>query len=284
MSLIHQAKFFLLAALFLLTSACSFKTLYNQLDNIIPAYIEEMVSLDDVLEQNIQQRTQFLINWHRTTQLKEYAEWLRSLQQDVNPQLTDKKLVQHLLRVESFWKSLLQKVYKELADLLPSLNSEQRKELFSSMAAKNKDFSDDYIDIDEKKRIDSNIERMLENYENWLGDLTAEQKKAIAQAAKEMRSVARLRLQQRLLWQQGIQKILEGEESNSFKSERLRVLFAGFEKNKSAEMRKLEAINRDTMAQLTLNVIHSLMPEQKTYFISQTNNYIRIFTELSENR
>lgn len=284
MLLIRQAKFFLIAALFLLTSACSFKTLYNQLDNIIPAYIEEMVSLDDVLEQNIQQRTQFLINWHRTTQLKEYADWLRILQQDINPQLTDKKLFQHLLRVESFWKSLLQKVYKELADLLPSLNREQRKELFASMVAKNKDFSDDYIDIDEKKRIDSNTERMLENYENWLGDLTAEQKKAIAQTAKEMRSVARLRLKQRLLWQQGIQKILEGEESNSFKSEHLQVLFAGFEKNKSAEMQKREAINRRTMVQLTLKVVHALTAEQKAYFISQTNNYIRIFTALSENR
>lgn len=283
-SLISQAKVFLIVALFLLTSACSFKTVYNQLDNIIPAYIEEMVSLDDVLEKNVEQRIRFLINWHRTSQLKEYADWLRNLQQDVNIHLTDKKLSQHIAIVEVFWKSLLQKVYKELADLLPSLNSEQRKELFASMAVKNQDFRDDYIDIDEKKRVDSSTERMLDNYENWLGDLTAEQQKAIVQTAKEIRSVARLRLQQRLLWQQSIQKILEGDEANAFTSERLRTFFAGFEHTKSSEMKKREAMNRRIMVRLTLNVVHGLTPDQKTYFISQTNNYIRMLTELSENR
>lgn len=283
-SLIRQAKILLIAAIFILTSACSIKTLYNQLDSLIPSYLEDMVSLDDVLEKNIEQRIQFLINWHRTTQLKEYADWLRTLQQDVNTHLTDKKLFQHIAIVERFWKSLLQKVYKELADFLPSLNSEQRKELFASMTAKNQDFRDDYIEINEKKRVDSNTERMLENYENWLGDLTEEQKKDIIQIAKEMRSVAPLRLQQRLLWQQSIQKILEGNEANSFKSERLRTFFAGFEKTKSTEMKKREAMNRRIMVRLTLNVVHGLTPDQKAYFISQTNNYIRILSELSGNR
>jgi len=283
-SLIRQAKFLLIAAIFILTSACSIKTLYNQLDSLIPSYLEEMVTLDDVLEKKIEQRIQFLINWHRTTQLKDYADWLRTLQQDVNTHLTDKKLFQHAAIVERFWKSVSQKFNKELADFLPSLNSEQRKELFASMTAKNQDFRDDYIDIDEKKRVNSNAERMLENYENWLGDLTEEQKKAITQTAREIRSTAPLRLQQRLLWQQGIHKILEGNEANSFKSERLRVLFADFEKRKSAKMKKREAMNRRIMVRLTLNVTQSLTPDQKAYFISQTNHYIRILTELSENR
>ena len=35
-----------------------------------------MVSLDDVLEEKVEQRTQTLISWHRNTQLKQYAEIL----------------------------------------------------------------------------------------------------------------------------------------------------------------------------------------------------------------
>lgn len=39
-------------------AVCSFKTLYNQLDYLIPEYVQDTVSLDDVLEQKLEQRTQ----------------------------------------------------------------------------------------------------------------------------------------------------------------------------------------------------------------------------------
>jgi hypothetical protein len=32
-------------------AACSFKTVYNRLDYLIPEYVEGMVTLDDVLEE-----------------------------------------------------------------------------------------------------------------------------------------------------------------------------------------------------------------------------------------
>jgi len=196
-SSMRRVKLLLIAAVVILTSSCSFKTLYNQLDYLIPTYLDEMVSLDDVLEQNLEQRIQLLLNWHRTTQLIEYADWLRRLQQDVTTHLSDKKLLQHIATVETFWDSLLQRINKEMAGILPSLNNEQRKELFASLAEKNQDFNDDYIDVDEKKRVDSYAERIHENYENWLGDLTAEQEKAIKLAAKEMHSTAHLRVKRR---------------------------------------------------------------------------------------
>ena len=37
--------------------ACSIKTLYNRLDYLIPSYVEGMVSLDDVLEEIVEQRS-----------------------------------------------------------------------------------------------------------------------------------------------------------------------------------------------------------------------------------
>ena len=61
-------------------AACSFKTVYNRLDYLIPEYVEGMVTLDDVLEEKLEQRTLVLLEWHRNTQLKQYADWLSALQ------------------------------------------------------------------------------------------------------------------------------------------------------------------------------------------------------------
>ncbi|MCW8901801.1 MAG: DUF6279 family lipoprotein [Gammaproteobacteria bacterium] len=283
-SLTRQTKILLIATIVALTSACSFKSLYNRLDYLIPVYLEGMVSFDDVLEKKVEQRAQLLISWHRNTQLKEYASWLRSLQQDITKDLTDKKLSQHITKLENFWESVSQKLNDEMVGLLPLLNSEQRKELFASITKKNNNFSDEYIDLEEKKRIDSYIENMFDSYESWLGDLTEEQEKAIEQAASKLHSVAHLRLKQRLLWQQGIQKILDKNEPASLKSERLRTFFVGFETNNNSEMERLATLNRHTIEKLTLKIINTLSTEQKEHFMSETSDYIRMFTELSENR
>ena len=287
-ALTRQTKVFLIAALvaslLFIISACSFKTLYNRLDSLIPSYLEGMVTLGDVLEKKVEQRSQLLINWHRNTQLKQYADWLRTLQRDADPQLTEAQLLQHIATLEFFWHSLSEKVNKEMADLLPLLSSDQRKELFASIADKNQDFRDDYIDLDEDERIDSFTENMFDNYENWLGDLTDEQEEAIELVASELRSTAALRLQQRLLWQHGIQDILDSSDSTALKSERLSLFFAGFEIDNNAEMKRISAANRRFIVQLTVQIVHNLSPEQKDYFIDKTDDYIRIFTELAENR
>ena len=166
-SLNSLTKVFLIISFIVLITACSFKSLYNQLDYLIPAYLEGMVSLDHVLEKKVEQRSQALINWHRNTQLKEYADWLRILQRDVNPQLTEAQFLQHIATLELFWQALKQKINEEMAALLPLLNRKQRRELFASITNNNQDFRDDYINIDKKERIDSHTRRMLENYENW---------------------------------------------------------------------------------------------------------------------
>ena len=254
------------------------------MDYLIPAYLEGMVSLDHVLEKKVEQRSQAVINWHRNTQLKEYSDWLRILQGNVNPQLTEAQFLQHIATLALFWQALKKKINEEMAALLPLLNRKQRRELFASITDNNQDFRDDYINIDEKERIDSYTRRMLENYENWLGEKTAEQEQVIKLAASQLRSAARLRLQQRMIWQVGIKAILDNRDTATFKSERLREFFNAFEIKGNAEIKRINEESIGIFAQLTVQIVRSLTPEQKEYFINKTNDYIRMFTELAENR
>jgi len=280
----RSSKAVILIALIATVAACSFKTLYNRLDYLIPEYVEGMVTLDDVLEQKLEQRTQVLLNWHRNTQLKQYADWLSALQRDMGTRLTEEKVEQRIKEMDQFWRSLSEKVNDEMAYLLPLLDKEQQDELFINLEETNEEFREEYAGLNDQQRIDDYIEDISGIYENWIGELTEKQEQFVEQAAAVLVSTAELRFQRRLLWQHGIREILTEDGSTQSKSEKLRQFMAGYEDVDDESTKQKSDINKKIIVRLTVQISHSMTAEQKEYFTSKTNDYIRMLTELAENR
>jgi len=279
-----QTRALLIISLILLVSACSFKTFYNRLDYLIPSYVEGLVSLDDILEEKVEQHADALVSWHRNTQLTQYADLLRIFQQDLESPLNEERVLQHIATIQLLWQSLEIKLNKEMAELLPLLNSEQKKELFESIEDKNEDFYDEYVDLDKDDRIEQYIETTIESYQNWLGSLSEEQERAIEKAAAKLNSNATLRLDQRRLWQRSIQDILNTKESEKIRSKRLQQFFNRFNINEKPQLKAVSEANKKVLAQLTVEIINQATTDQITFFKNKTDEYIQIFTELAENR
>jgi hypothetical protein len=271
----------LLAALI---AACSFKTVYNNLDYLIPEYVEGMVTLDEMLEERVEQRTLVLLDWHRNTQLKPYADWLRSIQQDAGESLTEASVKQRITDAERFWKELSVKLNDEMAQLLPLLDEQQQAELFLNIEDRNEEFREQFVDLDNDERVDDYIERISDTYENWIGELTDEQRYEVEQASSRLLSTADLRLQRRQQWQHGIRQILAEQDTPANKTARLRLFLAGFEDIDNETMKQKSALNSEVITALTVRISHRMTAAQKSHFINKTGEYIRIFTELAENR
>lgn len=265
-------------------AACTFKTVYNRLDYLIPEYIEGMVTLDDVLEEKLEQSTLVLLEWHRNTQLKQYADWLSALQRDMAAQLTEQQVEQRITEMDRFWRSLSAKVNDEMAHLLPLLNTEQQDELFMNIEDSNNEFREEFVDLNEEQRIEDYAERISDTYQSWIGELTDEQQRNVEQAATELVSTAELRLQRRLQWQRGIREILAEQETAQNKTGRLRQFLSGFEDIDDETMKEKSEINRGVIVRLTVQISNSMTEDQQAHFISKTNDYIRMLTELAENR
>jgi hypothetical protein len=95
-------------------------------------------------------------------------------------------------------------------------------------------------------------------------------------------STAELRLQRRMDWQNGIQEILKKQDSNEYKSQRMHNFLTGFENSVNKAMQEKSVYNRKIIAQLTVQISLKMSQVQKDFFISRTDEYIRIFTELAE--
>jgi len=268
----------------MMMTSCSIKFIYNQLDYLIPYYVDGMVTLDDMLEEKIEQRSLMLINWHRHTQLDRYAQWLRDFQRDANDQLTEEKVHQYIATLESYWESVSLRINDEMVLLLPLLNAEQRQELFANLAEKNADFREDYIDLNENERIEQFAERLVDSYETWLGDLTNEQEKTMNQAAAKMQSTAELRLQRRQNWQRSLEKILTSNDNKYDKRAALSHYFTEYNNRENVAMKTAAEKNKMILAALTVQTVHSMTDEQKSHFRTSTNDYIRLFEDLASNR
>ena len=280
----HLLKAIFIMTLVMMTASCSFKTLYNQLDNLIPYYVEGMVSLDGMLEEKVAQRTLVLINWHRDTQLNKYANWLRVLQRDTNNHLTEDKMRKHIATLYRFWQSISQKADEEMVLLLPLLNTEQRKELYSSIDEKNDEFREEYAEVKSEERITQYTDRIIDNYETWLGVLTDEQEVSVKQTAARLQSTARYRLERRKQWQRSIKLILDTNNSTSQKNASLREFFTGYKSQEIVAMNTVFNLNKNIISHLTLQIVHSMTDEQKAHFVTSTNDYIRMFEELAKQR
>ncbi|MDB4575516.1 DUF6279 family lipoprotein [bacterium] len=279
-----DSRFIFVIALTSILSACSLKSVYNNLDYLIPSYVEGMVSLDDMLEEHVEQRTLVLINWHRNTQLEQYADLLRSYQRDFGPQLTEQRVSRHMSSMEKLWQPLAEKLNEEMAVLLPLLNAEQLEELFASIDEKNKEFYEEYVDLDEAELIEEYTDRLVDNYQIWLGDLSGQQEADIEKAAHRFHSSAHIRLEQRKLWQNSIREILYSDDPAEMKSERLRAYFKAFDTGRADALSEADEANKQLLAWLTVKLVHAATAEQKEHFMNKTDDYIRIFTELAENR
>ena len=267
-----------------LVAGCTFKSVYNRLDDLIPQYVEGIITLDATHEELLEQRSELLLQWHRSTQLKQYASWLQGLQQDIGPGLTEARLEQHVQQMEELWLNLLVRLNDEMAGLLPLLNQAQLDELFIYLEDTNAEFRDEYVDIDDEERVAAYAEYTRDTYENWIGGLTDVQAAMVEQAATELVNTSDLRYRQRLEWQQGIRQILETTESEKARREQLRAFLAGFEQDDDSELDENTRINRNIILRLTVRVSQAMTGEQKDFFVEKTGKYIRIFTELAENR
>lgn len=274
----------IIIALIMLISACSFKTVYNQLDTLIPVYIEGMVSLDDALEDVLEQRTEVLLSWHRRTQLIQYADWLQEMQDDVHQGITINEIRQHASKLETFWHSIVLKLNEEMVILLPLLDNNHRQELFESIDEKNADYKNDYIDISDTEKIEQFSDRMVDSYENWLGDLDDVQLTLIHETAAQLQSHASMKLQQRIEWQLQISIILEKPASDKQKAHELREFFDQFGKHIRETRQKANQRNQELLIELTFNIVNRLSEDQSNYLMAKTSDFIRMLTELSENR
>ena len=265
----------------LLLPGCGVKTLYNNLDTLIPWYVDDMVTLDEKQQAELERRLADVIAWHRSTQLQEYSAFMRKTSAQVKDGVTAQELDEAFSEAEKSWHLLIGKVAPELVDILLTASEEQKQELFANIEKQNEEFKEDYLDLTEEQRRKDRVKAIQKNFRRWLGSLNDEQKKIIEQYASNFIPIHNDRWLFRLKWQNEFRKLMFDDPSKPEVREELEKLFVGMQDMYPEDYKNKRRVNIKLIKEMILKMNGSITKEQFEHLFERIESYAATFEELA---
>jgi len=175
------------------TLGCSPSFTYNNLGWLSGFWIDDYVDLNSEQSDKFKQIVKTSRDWHRETQLPLYKKDLESLKAMLDVDVNQQQLKKHFLQAKQHWQTLVEKLKPDLINLANSLSIEQRTEFVAAIQASIDDEYEEYQKKTPAEHKKKRLEEELENYKEWLGTLSNEQKELIETATND-------RIETSLLW------------------------------------------------------------------------------------
>ncbi|MFM2600670.1 DUF6279 family lipoprotein [Vibrio fortis] len=169
----------------LATFGCATKFAYNNIDWFIISYIEDLVPLNSVQESELENRLQDLQQWHKSTQLPLYIQQINNIQQQKRQSITADFIQQQGDEIRTHIRTIVTEFSPDIYALSLQLSPEQDQEFLENFRAKQKEYYDERLSLDDKEAREYYSERVRKRVERWLGDISSEQDTIIKNWANE---------------------------------------------------------------------------------------------------
>ena len=270
-----------LLTLFLFLSGCTLKNAYKQLDWVLAGMIEDYVSLSESQEADVDARIASFLKWHQFTQLKVYAEDLQQVQQYTSLGLDDASADEIFQRFMRSWDTLKEHVAPEMADLLLTLNDKQQKQMFEKLAEQNQELEDEINEYTQEERYERAGDKMIENFERWLGEINDQQKEILRSWPPKFKPLDDDRMAFRLKWQAALRNVLQSPLSKAEKREQLISLIKNPDTYQSEEHKQKLVYNSKQLKALILSFDQTLTQQQRGFLAGRLDHIITTFQELA---
>lgn len=273
--------YFYIAVLLLLLPGCGVKMVYNNLDILIPWYVDDLVTLNDEQQAELEKRLADVITWHRTTQLSQYSAFMRKTRLHIDDGVTQQDLDEAFSEAEESWHVLIGKVAPELVDILITATDKQKQELFENIEKQNEEFKEDYLNLSEEERCKDRVKAIQKNFRRWLGSLNEQQKKTIEHYASNFIPIHNDRWLFRLRWQNEFRKLMYADPSNPEVREKLEQLFVGMQDMYPENYKNKRRVNIKLIKEMILKMNGTISNEQFEHLFKRIESYAATFEELA---
>ncbi|MBD1388466.1 hypothetical protein IC617_03410 [Neiella sp. HB171785] len=259
---------------------CSFKTTYRFMDWIVPWYVDDYVTLNDMQERLLDDELAELLAWHQSQELTRYADDLALFRQQVVSQQWDaEQWLAQLERMRGHQQRLLAEAIPRLAKLIRSLSDEQIEEVFANLTeqvAESREKSSQRSDEEWQQHWYDNNESSLEK---WLDQLTDEQQQMLLQWSKQRPYDRQLITQQGDFWMTRLRQLFEARAEPSLEADLTSLLLA---KDTVAGFDRYVEQVRWSYASLYAQMQASMTAEQKSHIDKALAKWQNDFSDLAE--
>ena len=260
-----------------LVGCSSVKLMYNQLDWLIPWYLDDYITLDSAQSALLEQRLKTQLHWHRTTQLPDYANRLRQINQSLQNGLARTELIQYSEQIDAYRTTLLRELIPDFVDLLATVTDAQVAELLTNLENKNQEYQAEYVDLPIKELREMRTDRARKHLQRWLGDITPAQERILRDWSQDFASVGGARLAYRRQWQQQLQQLLAQRNDKAYLAESLEKLISYPE-----EYGLVRERNRQLVIDLLLKIDQSMTSGQRVHLSKKITELADDFDALAK--
>jgi hypothetical protein len=199
----------------LMTGCASTQFTYNNLDWIVPWYLDDLVDLNDEQEDWFDDEFERLWQWHRTTELPRYAKLLKAIDKDLTEKsITLEKIHVYQDQISSFYETSVTHAIEQGAELMASLTDEQITEMREVFDEGDEEFKEYIEDLPPADRPKERAKRAKKNFRKNLGKLTEEQIKLIEAWSKDMETTLEYRYEFAIQSRKAFFKVMENRKDS----------------------------------------------------------------------
>jgi hypothetical protein len=257
---------------------------YDNADTVLRFMAPSYLDLDAAQAEDLRLRIVEFHQWHRESEVPAYAALMRSAGDRAAHGITGNDVAWGLDNVRARYRKFAAKAAEDAAPVLATLSAEQIAGLERKFAENNEKFERNFLQADDAKRRRAQTKRMLEQFRDFAGDLTAEQEARIQRFAVAHEKHVALRLDDRREWQRDFVAALKSQRTPHQLGAALADIF------NHPERRRTEAFIRDDKAwdqalgQLIVEIDRSLSPQQRAHVVRRFSEYASDFAALSGER
>lgn len=272
----------LVSVLALLTSGCAVRFVYNQLDWLVPWYLDDYITLEGSQKQLFKSRLDAYLQWHRREQLPLYAEFLDDVADRAKRGLTPSDIATIQRRTEELAQAMVIQLQPDMIELFAMATDKQVDKLFRKFAEDDARFRKEYLDVSVKQQRRQRAKEAEQYVERWTGSLHKEQRKMIDDWSQSYDLMAEELLETRTAWQQEFRRILDMRQDRPAYEAAFRQLLANPAFGRSETLQRKLDRNEQAVIALYLQLDRSLSPDQRTRMVKKLRSYADDFRHLAQ--
>lgn len=267
----------LLGAVILALGACSRSFGYRFADTYLTWQVRGYVSLERSQRRDVRDQINHLLQWHAEKEMPLYHSVMGELADDIqNNQLDEQRFYHYQSLLAERWYVVRAELLAPGLKLLPQLSESQVRELIRGMHERiddaEKEATKELKDA-AQSREEFLLERYVEQFERWFGDITAQQKTHLEAWVIELPDNDGLWFEYRRAWTDAFSAALALRDEPSAFAVELEPLIKNPEQLRSDALRH----NMTLMDELTkpniISLVAQLTTEQRAHFTDKLEGY-----------
>ena len=265
----------------LLLAGCAVRFVYNQLDWLVPWYLEDYIELEGPQEKLFEARLEAYLAWHRQEQLPIYADFLESVADAAEQGLTEADIASIQARTQSLAQTLIDKLEPDMMDLFAMASDKQVQSLFKKFASDNEQYRKDVLEVSVDKQRRQRGKEAQHYVERWTGSLDKQQRQLIDDWSQSYEIMGEELFETQLAWQGEFHRILDLRHDKPVYEKAFRALLDNPEFGRSAALQQKLDQNERAVVQLYLQLDQSLTKSQRQHMVKKLRSYAEDFRALA---